>query len=82
MKTAQSKFYTLIHDNGFNALEIHTCRDIPLLGCERLDNGDPLIDSDFFTLYGHASGVGLVQIGDFTTFEAACAVAEKLGGVE
>ena len=82
MNKAQSKFYTLPHGNGFAGLEIHTCRDIPLLGCECLDNGDPLIDSDFFTLYGHESGAGLECIGDFTTFEAACDVAEKLGGVE
>ena len=81
--TAQAKFYTMLHDNGFDALEIHTCRDQDLNegNTYQLDSDEELLPGDFFTLYGHESGIGLVQIGDFTTFEEACEVAEKLGGV-
>lgn len=78
---AQSKFYILPHGNGFSGLEIHTCYDIPLLGSGRLDNGDTLFEGCFFTIYGCEIGAGLVEVGDFTTFEEACDVAEKLGGV-
>ena len=78
-KTAQSKFYTMLHDNGFDALEMHTCRKEDHV--RQLDSDEELLPGDFFTLYGHESGVGLVQIGDFTTFEEVCEVAEKLGGV-
>lgn len=78
-KTAQSKFYTMLHDNGFDALEMHTCRKEDHV--RQLDSDEELLPGDFFTLYGHESGIGLVQIGDFTTFEEACEVAEKLGGV-
>lgn len=78
---AQSKFYKLPHGNGFDALEIHTCFDIPLIGAGRFDEGDLLIEGCFFSLFGHVSGSGLVEVGDFTTFEEACDVAKKLGGV-
>lgn len=78
---AQSKYYTLPHGNGFDALEVHTCRDFDG-AVEQLNNSEELEAGDFFSLYGHESGAGLECIGDFTTFEAACAVAEKLGGAE
>jgi hypothetical protein len=79
---AQSKNYTLPHGNGFDALEVHTCFDDPLIGSDRYEAGDEIIEGSFYTLYGgHVSSYGLECIGDFTTFEAACAVAEKLGGL-
>lgn len=77
---AKSKYYTLPHGNGFDALEIHACAGNGE-SVERVDEGEDLEHGDFFSLYGHESGSGLEAIGDFTTFEAACAVAEKLGGV-
>lgn len=83
MNKAQSKFYALTHANGFSGLEIHTCRDQDLNegNTYQLDGDEELLPGDFFTLYGCEIGAGLECIGDFTTFEAACAVAEKLGGV-
>jgi hypothetical protein len=76
---AQSKFYNLPHGNGFDALEVHTCRDDGEC-VEQLNNSEDLEAGDFFSLYGHIAGLGLECIGDFTTFEAACTVAENLGG--
>ena len=77
---AQSKYYTLPHGIGFDSLEVHTCYDNGE-SVEQYETGETLLEGSFFSLYGHTSGSGRECIGDFTTFEAACAVAEKLGGV-
>lgn len=73
---AQSKFYKLPHGNGFDALEIHTLND-----GDHLESGELLEFGDCFTLFGHVPGFGIEVIGEFETFEEACDVAEKLGGV-
>jgi hypothetical protein len=37
-------------------------------------------DDLVFSIYGHIEGEGFECIGDFNSFDAACSVAEKLGG--
>ena len=78
---AQSKIYYLGHH--FNTLEVNTCIG-DTSGVHQLASGDELPEdiTPFYSLYGHISGEGLECIGDFTTFEAACDVAVKLGGLE
>ena len=82
---AQSKFYNLPHGNGFDALEVHTCRTysdgIGNDSVDKVDHSEDVQPGDFFSLYGHTTGTGNECIGDFTTFEAARDTAEKLGCV-
>ncbi len=78
---AKSKYYTLPkNEQGFIGLYVLPCY---LVGTdvEQHQIGDELYSDSFYGLYGHEEGEGREHIGDFATFEAACAVAEKLGGV-
>jgi hypothetical protein len=80
---AQSAYYTLGRVKGYDALEVHT---VILEGdvCSQIHDGEEIPDntSVCWSLYGHICNEGLECIGDFTSFEAACEVAGKLGGIK
>ena len=79
---AKSKYYTLPkNEQGFIGLYVLPCYETAYHSVEQLTAGEDLPLGSFYGLYGHEEGEGREHIGDFTTFEAACAVAEKLGGV-
>jgi hypothetical protein len=79
---AQSAYYTLPQNNGYDALEVHTVAIFFDDCAEQLFDGDDLPEEGpvCWSLYGHICNEGLECIGDFYSFEAACEVAEKLGG--
>jgi hypothetical protein len=84
---AQSRQFQLPHydittPSAFDALEIHTVIDSPDC-CEAIPAGDEIPEgaSIIFSLYGHTPGAGLECLGDFASFDAACDVAARLGGV-
>lgn len=79
---AESAYYSLPENKGYDALEVHTVVDVFNDVAECLSDGDDIPDSlsFYWSLYGHTPNEGLECIGDFNSFEAACKVAEKLGG--
>jgi hypothetical protein len=81
---AQSAYYTLGKVNGYDALKVHTVATFFDGYAEQILDGDDLPEEGTvcWSLYGHTPNEGLECIGDFISFEAACEVAEKLGGVK
>ena len=81
---AQSAYYTLGILNGYDALEVHTVATFFDDYAERIQDGEDLPEEGpvCWSLYGHICNEGLECIGDFISFEAACEVAEKLGGAK
>lgn len=81
---AQSAYYTLEQVNGYDALEVHTVATFFDGYAEQIPDGDDLPEEGpvCWSLYGHTPNEGLECIGDFISFEAACEVAQKLGGVK
>lgn len=81
---AQSAYYTLGRANGYDALEVHTVAMFFDDWAEQIYDGEDLPEEGtvVWSLCGHICNEGLECIGDFTSFEAACEVAEKLGGVK
>jgi hypothetical protein len=81
---AQSAYYTLGQAHGYDALEVHTVAIFFDDCAETLFDGDDLPEEGTvcWSLYGHICNEGLECVGDFLSFEAACEVAEKLGGVK
>ena len=79
---AQSAYYTLGRVNGYDALEVHTVATFFDDCAEQICDGEDLPEEGpvCWSLYGHTCNEGLECIGDFISFEAACEVAEKLGG--
>lgn len=79
---AQSAYYTLGRVNGYDALEVHTVATFFDDYAEQIQDGEDLPEEGpvCWSLYGHTCNEGLECIGDFISFEAACEVAEKLGG--
>lgn len=79
---AQSAYYTLGRVNGYDALEVHTVATFLDDYAEQICDGEDLPEEGpvCWSLYGHTCNEGLECIGDFISFEAACEVAEKLGG--
>ena len=88
---ARSASYNLPHyspavPRSFDALEVHTVIEEDREGgtvCEALTSGDEIPEGSrvTFSLYGHTPGEGVECIGDFTSFDAACDFATRLGGV-
>jgi hypothetical protein len=72
---------------AFDALEVHTVIEEtdPEGGtfCESLPSNTEIPEGArlVFSLYGHTPGAGLECIGDFSSFDAACDFATRLGGV-
>lgn len=60
-------YYTLSAPAVYDSLEVR----------EFWDEENDVI---FFSIYGHTKGEGYECIGDYNSFDAACSVAEKLGG--
>ena len=60
-------YYTLSAPAVYDSLEVH----------QFLDGTTDFI---YFSIYGHIKGEGYECIGDYNSFDAACSVAEKLGG--
>lgn len=86
---AQSAYYMLgrCHPwgtHGYDALEVHTVATFFDDYAERICDGEDLPEEGpvCWSLYGHNQYEGLECIGDFISFEAACEVAEKLGGAK
>ena len=81
---AQSAYYTLGILNGYDALEVHTVATFFDDYAEQIQDGEDLPEEGpvCWSLYGHICNEGLECIGDFISFEAACEVAEKLGGAK
>ena len=81
---AQSAYYTLGIVNGYDALEVHTVATFFDDYAEQIQDGEDLPEEGpvCWSLYGHICNEGLECIGDFISFEAACEVAEKLGGAK
>jgi hypothetical protein len=81
---AQSDYYTLPQNNGYDALEVHTLAIFFDDCAEQLFDGDDLPEEGpvCWSLFGHIPNEGLERIGDFNSFKAACNVAKKLGGVK
>jgi hypothetical protein len=81
---AQSAYYTLGIVNGYDALEVHTVATFFDDYAEQIQDGEDLPEEGpvCWSLYGHICNEGLERIGDFVSFEEACEVAEKLGGVK
>ena len=79
---AQSAYYTLGQVNGYDALAVHTVATFFDGYAEQIQDGEDLPEEGpvFWSLYGHICNEGFECIGDFVSFEAACEVAEKLGG--
>ena len=89
---AQSAIFKLPHyspavPRSFDALEVHTVIEEadPEGGtfCEALPSNTEIPEGArlIFSLYGHTPGEGVECIGDFTSFDAACDFATRLGGV-
>lgn len=78
---AQSAHLFLPYAAGYDALEVHTVIEISGFA-ESLSSGEEIPEADalYWSLYGHTPNEGLECIGDFISFEAACEVADKLGG--
>ncbi len=78
---AQSAYFLLPNTTGYDALEVHTVIEISGFA-ESLSSGEEIPEADalYWSLYGHTPNEGLECIGDFISFEAACEVADKLGG--
>jgi hypothetical protein len=79
---AQSAYFSLSNDTGYDALEVHTVQIFLDDYADQLSAGEEISEgsSIIWSLYGHTPNEGLECIGDFNSFEAACEVAEKLGG--
>lgn len=75
--TPRRTSFKLPAGNGYTHLEIETVH--PEWGpvFDPYDPEDPVV----WSLYGRTPDAGAECIGDFTTFEAACDAARKLGGV-
>lgn len=81
---AQSAYFRLGIVKGFDALEVHTVVLEVDDYASALFCGDEIPEDSAvcWSLYGHICNEGLECIGDYTSFESACAIAEKLGGVK
>ena len=80
---AQSEYYSLPQNNGYDALEVHTVETFSDDYAELICDGEDLPEGGLvcWSLYGHIPNEGIECIGNFDSFEAACSTAEKLGGV-
>lgn len=79
---AQSAYFLLPNTTGYDALEVHTVEIFLDDYADQLSAGQEISEgaSIIWSLYGHTPNEGLECIGDFNSFEAACEVADKLGG--
>ena len=93
MKAQSAHFFFprfLPNTTGYDALEVHTVATLHTVATFFDDYAEIICDGEdlpeegpvCWSLYGHIPNEGIECIGNFDSFEEACSVAEKLGGMK